>query len=640
MDEVNLIKVLKECNKSAKIGYEIASEQEKNLNKTLDSAQKKIQGTIQNLQRSPCCTPELTKSLQKQLDDIKESFKQLSYSFNEDLQTLQKNLSHFSITLFGRTMAGKSTLMEILTEGDGSSIGKGAQRTTRDIRKYTWNGLEITDVPGIGAFEGEDDEKLAFESAKTADLILFLITDDAPQQKEAECFSRIVNLGKPIICVMNVKSSISENKSLKLALRDVNNRFDMERLIKIRDQFRLFSEQFGQTWNHIPFVYVHLKSAFAASKIDEPPKRESLLKVSRINNLKMRIVGQVKTNGKFYRIKTFIDIISNPILGSMEELLAQSQINNVLRRNLSTNKCKLESWKNDFYRDSKTRITSLITKIKSELNGEIASFAEEHYEDKNAGNAWKELLESQKLKEKCQELINNLKFQCNDKLAEIGREGKNELSYIIIINKPDDDESINMETITDFGKIWKWVTTIASGVSSFLSKWISLVVTGVGLLGSFFFDSREEKEHKARKQLEKKLQENISKMCESLEKQMNKELNSLLHINIEVTMAEIDKIDSVLSQLADTQNELAWNLNNHMLNLNYKIVTEAIRLICAKEYQYHVQSVSRIPGNTSLILLKDSTEFPKRKLRNFIKYKLHKLMGERIRLCTHQMIRD
>ena len=79
------------------------------------------------------------------------------------------------IALVGKNGAGKSTLMEILTEGDGSSIGKGAQRTTRDIRKYTWNGLEITDVPGIGAFEGEDDEQLAFESAKTADLILFLI---------------------------------------------------------------------------------------------------------------------------------------------------------------------------------------------------------------------------------------------------------------------------------------------------------------------------------------------------------------------------------------------------------------------------------------------------------------------------------
>lgn len=88
-------------------------------------------------------------------------------------------MSKFSITLFGRTMAGKSTLMEILTEGNGETIGKGAQRTTRDVRKYTWNELEITDVPGIGAFEGEDDEQLAFEAAKTADLILFLITDDA-----------------------------------------------------------------------------------------------------------------------------------------------------------------------------------------------------------------------------------------------------------------------------------------------------------------------------------------------------------------------------------------------------------------------------------------------------------------------------
>lgn len=35
-------------------------------------------------------------------------------------------------------------------------------------------------MPGIGAFEGEDDERIAFEAAKTADLIIFLITDDAP----------------------------------------------------------------------------------------------------------------------------------------------------------------------------------------------------------------------------------------------------------------------------------------------------------------------------------------------------------------------------------------------------------------------------------------------------------------------------
>lgn len=139
------------------------------------------------------------------------------------------------------------------------------------------------------AFEGEDDEQIAFEAAKTADLILSLITDDSPQVAEAECFSRIVNLGKPIICIMNVKASIAEDKSLKLALRDVNKRFDMDRLDKIRNQFLMFSEQFGQIWSHIPFVYIHLKSAYAALKAEDPEKSRSFYEVSRIDYLKRRM---------------------------------------------------------------------------------------------------------------------------------------------------------------------------------------------------------------------------------------------------------------------------------------------------------------------------------------------------------------
>ena len=158
MEANDLKQVLKECNKSAKTGYKIASAQEKNLNRALASAQRKVQSTIIDFNSSPCYAPEATELLEVQLVEIRDAFNRLSFAFKEDLQNLRENLSQFSITLFGRTMAGKSTLMEILTEGDGSSIGKGSQRTTRDVRKYTWNGLEITDVPGIGAFEGEDDD--------------------------------------------------------------------------------------------------------------------------------------------------------------------------------------------------------------------------------------------------------------------------------------------------------------------------------------------------------------------------------------------------------------------------------------------------------------------------------------------------
>lgn len=63
----------------------------------------------------------------------------------------------FSIVVYGRTEAGKSTLMEILTCGNGDSIGKGGQRTTLDVRDYYWQGLKITDVPGISAFGGKKE---------------------------------------------------------------------------------------------------------------------------------------------------------------------------------------------------------------------------------------------------------------------------------------------------------------------------------------------------------------------------------------------------------------------------------------------------------------------------------------------------
>ena len=309
MAEFDLNDVLEECKKSASTGYKIATGQHKTLKKTLSHAQEEIKNTLMDFQTSSCYVSGATEMLSKQLIDIESSFDNLSFSFTEDLNNLHGNLSKFSITLFGRTMSGKSTLMEILTHGDGKSIGTGAQRTTRDIRTYTWNHLEITDVPGIGAFEGEDDENIAFEAAKTADLILFLITDDAPQAAEAECFGRIISLGKPVVCIVNVKAAISENKNLKLAIRDINKRFDKMRLYEIHKQFLQYSKQLDQDWGYVPFVNVHLKSAFLEQNIEDQVTAESLYNLSRMENLKKRIVDLVRNKGEFYRVKTFIDIV-------------------------------------------------------------------------------------------------------------------------------------------------------------------------------------------------------------------------------------------------------------------------------------------------------------------------------------------
>ncbi len=636
MENNNLKIVLEECKKSAKTGYKIALTHEKNLNRVLSIAKEKIRSTLLDFNSSPCYSPEATNLLEGQLRDIEQDFMKLSFAFKDDLENLSANMSNFSITLFGRTMAGKSTLMEILTEGNGDTIGKGSQRTTRDVRQYTWNGLKITDVPGISAFEGEDDEHIAFESAKTADLVLFLITDDGPQVKDADCFSRIINLGKPIICIMNVKAAISEGKSLKLAVRDIQKKFDMERLETIRQQFLGYAKQFGQTWNHIPFVYVHLRSAYLAQHTENLEQANTYYQVSRIGYLKNKITEQVKIKGEFFRIKTFIDMISNPILASIESLLNQSQINSSQGRTILAKKRQLDAWKELFYRDSKSRIKSLIVKVKSDLNSEIASFAEEHFSDKNADKAWNKVLKDRKIEIQCKELLMEFENNAHDKLKEISREIENELKFTTTF---EGDRTLKMNKIFDGKKLWNWsYVIVGSGLSIAASisylvgatvagplGWAALTVTGIGFLGSFLFKSRDKKEYEARTKLEKNLQQNVFKMCTSLQSKMEDNLNSLIAVRIESLMKEMDKINSVIFQLADTQRELAWRLNEHLLELNKQIVTEAIRLIGAEGLEHHIQSVARIPGNSSLLLLRDGTVFPKKQRDD-----IYKIMGERI----------
>ncbi|EIF6156968.1 GTPase domain-containing protein [Clostridium perfringens] len=637
LEKFDLEDVLKKCKKSASNGYDIASKHEKLLNKTLNNAKKQIEDTKNDFNKTNCCISDATKSLETQLNDIKISFDSLSKKLSNDLEKNRKNLSDFSITLFGRTMAGKSTLMEILTNGEGKSIGLGAQRTTRDVRKYRWNNLEITDVPGIGAFEGQEDEEIAFEAAKSADLILFLITDDAPQAIEAECFARIVSLGKPIICIMNVKATVSENKSIKLMMRDISKRFDRERLDSIKDQFLSYSKQMGQEWGYIPFVYVHLKAAFLSQHIDDKEKSHGLYEISQISYLKKKIVEQVINKGQFYRIKTFIDLISNPMMNSIDTLLNQSLINSTQGRTILSKKRNLENWKDKFYRDSRQQIKSLIKNINSQLKSEIVLFAEEHFSDEHADKAWNKILKEKRIDTKCKDLLDNLETQCNDRIKELSREIENELKFSSYIAS---DSSLKMNKIIDKKRLWDWTTTILGGGLSigagiaFLAGatlftplgWAALGVSIIGIVGSFLFKSRDKKENEARIKLENNLNKNVENICDSLQKEMLANLDKLVNKRIVLLTKELDRINSVIFRLADTQKELAWKINSNLVQLNIQIVTEAIHLIGAQGLEFHINSVARIPGVSTLIMLDDGKRFP-----DDISKNLYLLMSEKIR---------
>ena len=597
MPETDLTKALSECYEAAKSGYELASD-------------------------------EKSETLEGQLSDIQQSVDNLRLSFTEDLEALKGDLEKFSVTLFGRTMAGKSTLMEVLTEGDGSAIGMGAQRTTRDIRRYEWNGLAVTDVPGIGAFEGEEDTRLAFDAAKTADLIVFLLTDDAPQAVEADCFRQVKDLGKPVIIIMNVKVSVDSGKSMKLIERDMNRAFDDERIEEIRKQFCKFAEPFGQDWSNVPFIATHLKAAYEAVRCDKSADAEVRenadfwRRISRIDDLKSLICEEVQVRGKYIRVKTFADIIANPMIEALSELDLQSRINESQGKIVSDKKRALEKRKDVFVKDGKKRIESFMMRLKSELRSDIAVFAEDHYNDKLADIAWGEIIEKKNIEGRCKELLDDMESEVDGIIEETIREMESELKYVSVDAV---ERTFLTPALIDAKRIVGWTSLLLGGGGTVAAAILTLsgvelaagpvgwVAAGIGLaggIGLLFLESRGDKLAKARAKLEKELTESVNATCDSIWTQLEKNLNRLIKGKIDLVLGELTKIENVIGSLATTQNGLADSLREELRSLNMTFTSKIASAVFGDEqadtYISNIDTAARIPG--VCILLSEKAE--------------------------------
>lgn len=611
---VDLAKALSECKAFAKRGHTLANDAVSLLKSVVGTVTEKLQNEIFNLQASNFNDNATTGSLVSQLSSIRSNFEILPQQLVEDINALSK--TSFSITLFGRTMAGKSTLMEILTHGKGESIGKGAQRTTRDVRTYIYKDLQITDVPGIAAFEGEDDENVAFDAAKKCDLILFLIMDNAPQACEAECLNRILELGKPVICLINIMADINTANNLKMFKRDVQKKFDNNRLEAIKQQFFAFGNQYGQDWHTIRFAYVHLKSAFLSQQSDFKASSHELYDLSRFSYVENLIVSEVCKNGSFYKLKAFSDIVVVPVVDALETLFSQSAKNSEQGSVLVRKKRNLKKWTDDFETDGKSRIETLLTSISGELKREIASFAEDNYDNSNASNQWNKILKSRKVEERASDLLKQLGKECEAELREISREINSEIKFSHSVFS---DRSINMHTLVDGKRIWNWTTTLFSGglmIASLFNVWnpigwIGLGVGLVGWLGSFLFSDREKKVRDARQKLEKKLSDHIDKMIGGLRKKMLDVLcDELLKKQLYPMSRTIDDVINSVFTLSKTQREFAIALNNKLQEINADVIKEALAYLGYEGLEWHISSIARIPGYAVMLVLEYGKVFP------------------------------
>ena len=607
-------KALQECQAYAQKGYDIANNTWTNIHQALLAEERKVkkvdkqQGKISRL-----ADEELIKKKKQGL----ASFMEMDKELKQDLSYLQKQQKEFSVLVFGRTMVGKSTLMEIMTHGSGASIGNGSQRTTLDVRDYHWQGMKITDVPGIASFDGREDDRLALEAAKAADLILFLISDDGVQQEEAKNLAELRRLGKPVLGIINVKLGITEQvRSLDMK-RLRKKMAERERIESICNQFRQFAGNFQQDWGDLTFVPVHLKAAYLGQD-----KNPELWEVSNFTEVEAYILSKVQQDGCFLRIKTFLDRVIIPLQGRME-MLYENSGSSLTEAFEYQKKCQeLTEWRNTFLAESQEKFNNLCTRVKNKLARGIKEFAEDNYENRDAGEDWKEYLQEElKLEADCMSFLQERANKCSRKRRELMDSLRTELTFAGVNAEFED---ISMGSITDT----QLLGTIAGGALAFVFPVAGIAVTIINWL---FGSSKAEKIREAQEELQKKLQDAmdecgyVDKLMDGVVKTMNEEI---LGKGVDGLYNALAQMDAMLIGLAREEAAGAEKLGVLLNKLNCQLWHEAEGYIADQEGKNLVLSVDRIvriPGEVTVVY--DT-------VASFEGYeaKMTKLLGEKVEL--------
>lgn len=581
---------LHECQAYAQKGYDIASNTWNTIHQALLAEERKVkkvdkqQGKISRL-----ADEELIKKKKQGL----ASFMEMDKELKQDLCYLQKQQKEFSVLVFGRTMVGKSTLMEIMTHGSGASIGNGSQRTTLDVRDYHWKGMKITDVPGIASFDGREDDRLALEAAKAADLILFLISDDGVQQEEAKNLAELRRLGKPVLGIINVKLGITEQvRSLDMK-RLRNKMAERERIETICNQFRQFAGNFQQDWGDLTFVPVHLKAAYLGQD-----KNPELWEVSNFTEVEAYILSKVQQDGCFLRIKTFLDRVIIPLQGRME-MLYENSGSSLTEAFEYQKKCQeLTEWKKIFVEDSQEKFNNLCTRVKNKLARGIREFAEYNYENEDAGEDWKEYLQEElKLEADCMSFLQERANKCSRKRRELMDSLKTELTFAGVNVEFDD---ISMDSIFDT-QFWGSAAAIAASLIS------GPIGIAIGIVTWLFGSSKEEKIREAKAKLRAALQDAMNEcgyvdtLMDSVAKTMNEEIFGK---GVEGLYNALAQMDAMLIGLAKEEATGAERLGVLLNQLNCQLLHEAEGYIAAQEGKNLVLSVdriARIPGEVTVV---------------------------------------
>lgn len=534
------------------------------------------------------------------------------------LQTKHRTLNRFTVTLFGRTMAGKSTIREALTRGDGTTIGKGAQRTTRDVREYTWNSLRIIDTPGIGAYEGSADHAEALSVIDETDVVLFLVSSDGIQEESFKGMQELRQQNKPLLFVLNVKLDLEKAVYMRRFLKDPRSVFDDNVIRGHTDRIhKLASEYLGMSYIHI--IPIHAQAAYLSTRPEYQEHADLLAEHCRMGDILSALKAEVLQRGTVRRVQTLVDGTQVSLLDLQVELAEQAKTVRRAANYLEDKFGELDIWLDGFVRATNSNAESEVSQVVQPLRDTVSAFIDENIEREDVGVRWKRKVKGLKIEEWLGRQQASILDDLRARLVEFSREMSVESKFMGEFDSASPSQFDPLDTKRSLRWLSAGSAALAgvAAIGGFIFEanfwnpvgWIAGGVSLIALGLSWLFGDREKKLQRQKAKAASQLRQTI----DELERRVAGALKKWFYDN--VTSKLVRGIRKDTKQLYTGMRDVARALENGSRQvggiveaLNRRLLVRTGQFVGTPVEAARVTRVVRDPGIRTKLLWRDDND--------------------------------
>jgi len=274
------------------------------------------------------------KDISSWLNRVKSHLKQakdvLSKNSNEKIAAMAEKVpesigddqKRLKVVFAGQYSSGKSTLVRVLTNDKSIKIGAGI--TTEAVASYDWDGIEITDTPGVHTSKRPDHDEISYKAIAASDLLVFLVTMELFDSFIADHFRKLAidkGKGHEIMLVVNKMTRCAKGNTpeqQKIIAEDLN---------KVLAPFSV---------EDLYTVYIDANSALIAESEEDQAMASELRKRSGMAEFLNHFHRFIHEKGKMGKLSSSLYILDqilqeaiasvssgNPALDGLEEALVQ-----------------------------------------------------------------------------------------------------------------------------------------------------------------------------------------------------------------------------------------------------------------------------------------------------------------------------